>query len=75
MQSTTSAEASTPCLLTVKKIATVLGVSTATVYKLCETGRLRHLRVSDRSIRVLEADLATFVARNVARTPGKSPAR
>ena len=66
---------STPKLLTVKQVAAVLGVSTATVYKLCETGSLRHLRVSDHTIRVLEADLAAFVARSVARGSEKHSPR
>jgi excisionase family DNA binding protein len=53
-----------PILMTVKEVASALGVSTATVYKLCETGRLQHVRVSDHSIRVVQADLVAFVARN-----------
>lgn len=34
-------------LLTVRDVARVLGVSTATVYRLCEEGRLAHVRVGN----------------------------
>jgi excisionase family DNA binding protein len=48
-------------LLTVKEAARRLEVSTATVYSLCESGRLPHVRISTHSIRILRADLAGFV--------------
>jgi excisionase family DNA binding protein len=48
-------------LLTVKQVAEVLGVCTATVYTLCDEGALAHIRVRN-SIRVSEAALAAFVA-------------
>jgi excisionase family DNA binding protein len=38
-------------LLTVREVASVLAVSTATVYKLCTRGELAHVRVSN-AIRV-----------------------
>ena len=38
-------------LLTVAEVAELLRVSRATVYKLCEAGQLRHIRVSN-SIRI-----------------------
>jgi excisionase family DNA binding protein len=48
-------------LFSVREIAAHLGVSTATVYKLVASGVLPHVRVSS-AIRVVEADLAAFVA-------------
>jgi excisionase family DNA binding protein len=47
-------------LLTVRQVASKLGVSTATVYKLAERGELPHLRVSN-AIRVAPDDLARFI--------------
>ncbi len=47
--------------LGVSDVAARLGVSTATVYKLCNRGDLAHYRVFN-SIRVTEADLAGYVA-------------
>jgi excisionase family DNA binding protein len=32
-------------LLTVRQVAERLGVSAATVYKLCKSGKLRHVRI------------------------------
>jgi len=49
-------------LLSVREIAARLGVSTATVYKLCGHGELPHVRVSN-AIRIAPADLAEFIAR------------
>jgi excisionase family DNA binding protein len=49
-------------LLTVKEVATVLRVSTATVYAMCERGELVHARVSN-SIRVSVEALAFFLKR------------
>ena len=48
-------------LLTVREVAEQLGVCTATVYRLCESGELPHVRVVE-SIRVRPADLAAFLA-------------
>ena len=48
-------------LLTVKEAARRLKVSTATVYSLCESGRLAYVRISTHSIRILRADMAGFV--------------
>jgi excisionase family DNA binding protein len=39
-------------MLTVREAANVLGVSTATVYKLCARGELQHIRVGN-SLRIL----------------------
>ena len=48
--------------LTVREVAARLRLSTATVYRLCESGGLEHLRVSN-AIRVAESDLREFVRR------------
>ena len=74
MQSTTvPAHGGAPTLLKVKHVAATLGVSAATVYKLCERGLLRHVRVDDHSIRVTEADLADFVSRRSTTTKRRLP--
>ena len=44
-------------LLTVKEAARRLKVSTATVYSLCESGRLPYVRISTHSIRIAVIDL------------------
>lgn len=49
-------------LLTVREVAARLGVCPATVYKLCNSGQLRHARVSN-AIRVRPADLREYIAR------------
>jgi excisionase family DNA binding protein len=48
-------------LLTVREVAEELGVCTATVYRLCESGELPRVRVVE-SIRVRPADPAAFLA-------------
>jgi excisionase family DNA binding protein len=48
-------------LLTVEAVARRLGVSRATVYKVCEAGTLPHVRVGN-AIRVDPTALAAFVA-------------
>lgn len=48
-------------LLRVAEVAKKLGVCNATVYRLCETGALPHLRVVN-SIRVRPNDLAKYLA-------------
>jgi excisionase family DNA binding protein len=48
--------------LTVREVAARLRLSTATVYDLCESGGLAHVRVSN-AIRVAEADLTAFLLR------------
>jgi excisionase family DNA binding protein len=48
--------------LTVREVASRLRLSMATVYRLCESGGLEHVRVSN-AIRVAEADLREFVRR------------
>jgi excisionase family DNA binding protein len=47
-------------LLTVREIAAQLGVSTATVYKLCTRGELRYVRILG-SIRVARPDLDAYL--------------
>jgi len=47
-------------LLTVRDVARVLRVSTATVYRLCDTGELPQVRVSN-AIRVHPEDLEDYV--------------
>ena len=49
-------------LLTVSEVAARLRVSPASVYKLCEQGRLRYLRISTHSIRIVAPDLDDFIA-------------
>jgi excisionase family DNA binding protein len=51
-----------PRLLTVKEAAARLRASTATVYGLCERGRLPYVRVSTHAIRIAEADLSAFLS-------------
>jgi excisionase family DNA binding protein len=48
-------------LLTVADVADPLGVCGATVYRLCESGELPHVRIVN-SIRIRPADLAAFLA-------------
>jgi excisionase family DNA binding protein len=48
-------------LLTVKEAAARLKVSTATVYALCEAGRIVFTRVSTHAIRIAEADLVAYL--------------
>jgi len=48
--------------LTVREVAARLRVSTSTVYDLCESGGLAHVRVSN-AIRVGEDDLTAFILR------------
>ena len=52
----------TDSLLTVKEAARRLKVSTATVYSLCESGRLPHVRISTHSIRIRDSELKAYVA-------------
>jgi excisionase family DNA binding protein len=47
-------------LFTVKDVADLLGVCTATVYRLCDRGELPHVRIVS-SIRIRPADLAAFI--------------
>ncbi len=54
-------------MLTVREAARRLGVSTATVYKLCARGELAHVRVLN-ALRISPAALAAFMAA----APGKS---
>jgi excisionase family DNA binding protein len=48
-------------LLSVREVASYLGVCTATVYKLCACGALRHVRVLN-AVRVAPRDLSAFIA-------------
>jgi len=45
-------------MLTLREVAGLLGVSTATVYKLCEMGELAHVRVLN-AIRIPSKALPT----------------
>ena len=67
--------AGSEALLAVRKVAARLGVSTATVYTLCERGHLKHVRVLN-AIRIGESDLVEFVEANKTRAfvPAKPPA-
>jgi len=47
-------------LLSVREAAQQLGLWSATVYGLCADGALTHIRILN-AIRILPADLATFV--------------
>jgi excisionase family DNA binding protein len=47
-------------LLTAKEVAARLRVCTATVYKLCASGALPHVRVLN-AVRVVEGDLERFI--------------
>jgi excisionase family DNA binding protein len=47
-------------LLTVREVATALGVCTATVYRICDKGELRHVRLLH-AIRVAGSDLDAFI--------------
>jgi excisionase family DNA binding protein len=47
-------------LLSVAEVAATLGVSEATVYKLCAAGKLRHARVAN-AIRISPADVGSFL--------------
>ncbi len=49
-------------VLGVREVAEMLGVCTATVYKLCERGELGHLRVSN-AIRIAREDLDAYLER------------
>jgi excisionase family DNA binding protein len=49
-------------LVTVREVARQLGVSTATVYKLCTTRQLPCVRVLG-AIRIAPADVAAYIAR------------
>jgi len=48
-------------LLTVKEAAARFKTSAATVYALCESGRLAHVRISTHVIRIAAADLEAYV--------------
>jgi excisionase family DNA binding protein len=47
---------------TVREVAALLHVSTATVYSLCKSGRLEHIRVAN-AVRVPLAALRAFISR------------
>jgi excisionase family DNA binding protein len=58
-------------MLTVKQAAERLRVSVATVYQLCATRRLAHVRLGlgRGTIRIREDDLTAFLAGAAVRTP------
>jgi len=49
-------------LLTVRDLAGRLRTSRASVYRLCEAGHLRCIRISTHAIRITEHDLSTFTS-------------
>ena len=55
--------------LTAREVANLLRVSIVTVYRLCETGQLPHVRVCN-AIRVDEGDLRTFLRNETRRQAG-----
>jgi excisionase family DNA binding protein len=59
-------------LLTVAEVADRLGVSTATIYKLCDRGDLVHIRVLN-TTRIAPAALAAYLADSA--TSGEQPRR
>ena len=48
-------------LLTVREVAAILKVSTATVYRLVERGEVAHIRVSH-AIRIRDVNLRAYLA-------------
>jgi excisionase family DNA binding protein len=61
-----SAQGSKKALLSVRQVAQLLGVSTATVYRLCERGDLKYFRISN-AIRISADDLSAFLGAQCAR--------
>jgi excisionase family DNA binding protein len=59
-------------LLRVAEVAEHLGVCAATVYRLCETGELPHVRITN-AIRVRPADLAKFLIQQLHRRAEDGP--
>ncbi len=53
-------------MLTVKQVATILGVLPETVRRWIKEGRFRAYRVGKRHIRIREADLETYLASSLA---------
>ena len=60
LQSSDSQSRAWPKLFSVQEAASLLGVCTSTVYKLCAEGKLRHVRVSN-AIRIPQAALSAYV--------------
>ena len=60
VNSTYSADSRARPLVSVRDAARLLGVSAATVYKLCGDGKLPHTRILS-AIRIVPADLAALV--------------
>jgi excisionase family DNA binding protein len=55
-----SARGSRETLLSVRQVARLLHVSTATIYRLCEAGEFTHLRVSH-AVRIAPGDLVAYL--------------
>jgi excisionase family DNA binding protein len=53
-------------LLTVREVAEILRLSTATVYKLCDRGALPHLRIAN-ALRFLPDEIMAFLAKRTNR--------
>ena len=60
------ARGSKPALLCIRQVAQLVGVSTATIYRLCTRGDVQHFRISN-AIRVCADDLAAFLKARRAR--------
>ena len=58
--------------LTAREVAYRLRVSIATVYRLCETGKLPHVRVLN-AVRVDEGDLRTYLQNQVMERLRQNP--
>ncbi|MCD4761605.1 helix-turn-helix domain-containing protein [bacterium] len=48
-------------ILTIKEVATVLKVSTRTVYRWVDSGELKVARIGRKTYRVFESDLRKFI--------------
>lgn len=57
-------------LISVNEAAARLGLSPLTVRRLIQRGELRHIRPTDRSVRVPEEEIADFIARRTDQRKG-----
>ena len=68
---------STPALseptFSTKETARLLHLSTATIYKLCDQGKLRHARNGLNAIRVTESAIKEFQSKTLVETQGPTP--
>lgn len=61
---TKTVDTSAKSMYSVREVADFLSVSSQTVKKLIETGKLKAIQVSDKSTRVTKEDLADFLNTN-----------